>query len=105
MAVIGQGELWWAELPDAKGRPVLVLTRQQAIERLAAVMVAPVTTRLRGLSSEVVLHHNDGLRRECVASMDNIRTIDKVYLTRQVGVLAPGRWHEVCAAMRSAIDC
>lgn len=105
MAVIAQGEIWWGELPDEKPRPFLVLTRQRAIDRLAAVMVAPITTRLRGLDSEVALDASEGLHRDSRASMDNVRTIDKVFLTRRVGRLTPGRWHEVCAAMRAAIDC
>ncbi len=105
MAVIDQGEIWFAEFPDEKSRPYLVLTRQRAIDRLAAVMVAPITTRLRGLPSEVELFAEDGLRRRSVANFDNVRTIDKHHLTRRVGALAPGRWHEVCAAMQSAIDC
>lgn len=104
MAVIDQGEMW-AEFPDEKSRPYLVLTRQRAIERLAAVMVAPVTTRMRGLPSEVELFAEDGIRRRSVANFDNLRTIDKHHLTRRVSVLTPGRWHEVCAAMQSAIDC
>lgn len=105
MAVIAQGEIWWGELPDEKPRPFLVLTRQRAIDRLTAVMVAPVTTRLRGLKSEVALHVAEGLRRDSGASMDNVRTVDKVFLTRRVGRLSPDRWEEVCEAIRAAIDC
>ncbi len=105
MAVIAQGEIWWGELPDEKPRPFLVLTRQRAIERLTAVMVAPITTRVRGLNSEVALNVTEGLRRDSGASLDNVRTIDKVFLTRRVGRLSAGRWHEVCEALRAAIDC
>lgn len=105
MAVIQQGQIWWGELPNDKGRPYLVLTRQRAIERLAAVMVAPVTTRIRGLVSEVELGDADGMRRACVASLDNVKTIEKANLTRRVGYLAPGRWPEVYAALSAAIDC
>lgn len=105
MAVIEQGQIWWGELPNDKARPYLVLTRQRAIERLAAIMVAPVTTRIRGLVSEIELGDADGMRRACVASLDNVRTVEKAHLTRRVGGLAPGRWHEVCVAVRAAIDC
>ena len=105
LAVIAQGEIWWGELPDEKPRPFLVLTRQRAIDRLPAVMVAPVTTRLRGLNSEVALHIAEGLRRDSAASMDNVRTVDKVFLTRRIGRLGADRWEEVCDAMRTAIDC
>ena len=47
----------------------------------------------------------DGVPRDCVANFDNVRSIRKAMLTKRVGALAPGRWHEVCDAMRAAIDC
>ncbi len=105
MALIQQGEIWWAERPDEKARPYLVLTRQRAIESLHAVSVAPVTTRVRGLISEVALGPEDGVPQSCVANFDNVRSIPKVAFTRRMGALAPGRWHEVGTALRAAIDC
>ena len=105
MAVIAQGEIWWGEPPDEKARPYLVLTRQRAIEGLLSVSVAPVTSRARGLPSEISLGSADGVPRDCVATFDNIRSIRKSMLTKQAGALAPGRWHEVCEALRAAIDC
>ena len=105
MAVIRQGEIWWAEQPDEKARPYLVITRQRAIESMQSVSVAPVTSRVRGLESEVALGAADGVPRDCVAIFDNVRSIRKSLFTKQAGALAPGRWHEVCAAMKSAIDC
>lgn len=105
MAVIQQGDIWWAEQPDEKARPYLILTRQRGIESLHAVSVAPVTTRARGLVSEVGLGAADGVPRPCVANFDNIRSLPKAAFTHQMGALAPGRWHEVCDAMRAAIDC
>ena len=105
MAVIEQGEIWWGEPPNEKPRPYLVLTRQRAIEALQSLSVAPVTSRSRGLASEMTLGRADGVPRDCVANFDNIRSIRKSMLTKRAGALAPGRWHEVCAAMRAAIDC
>lgn len=105
MAVIHQGEIWWGGPPDEKARPYLVITRQRAIDAMRTVSVAPVTRRDRGLVSELALGPADGLKVECVASFDNIRSLDKSLLTRRAGSLAPGRWHEVCAAARAAIDC
>ena len=105
MAVIEQGEIWWGEQPNEKPRPYLVLTRQRAIAALQSVSVAPVTGRARGLASEVRLGTADGVPRDCVANFDNIRSIPKSLLTKRVGALASGRWHEVCTAVRSAIDC
>lgn len=105
MAVISQGDIWLGELPDDKPRPYLVLTRQQAIGGLQTLVVAPVTTTERRLISELSLGQGDGLRRDCVATFDNLASLPKSAFTRQMGALAPGRWHEVCAAMRAAIDC
>lgn len=105
MAVVQQGEIWRGRQPDQRVRPFLVLTRQRAVPVLRAVVVAPVTTTVRGLDSEVLLGEQDGMRRVCVANLDNVATIRKSDLTTRAGVLAPGRWHEVCDALRAAIDC
>lgn len=105
MAVIEQGEIWWGEQPNEKPRPYLILTRQRAIDALQSLSVAPITSRARGLASEMSLGSADGVPRDCVANFDNVRSIRKSMLTKRVGALAPGRWHEVCDAMRAAIDC
>ena len=105
MDVIAQGDIWWGEQPGKKPRPYLVLTRQRAIDVMQSVSVAPITSRERGLESELLLGAADGVPRDCIASFDNIRSIRKSMLTRPAGSLAVGRWHEVCQAMRAAIDC
>lgn len=103
--MIAQGEIWLGEFPHEKPRPYLVLTRQQAIRSLRTVVVAPVTTTRRGISSELSLGSADGLRRECVATFDNLAALPKSAFTQQLGTLAAGRWPEVCQALRTAIDC
>jgi mRNA interferase MazF len=103
--LIQQGQIWWGELPHEKARPFLILTRQSAVRALEAVVVAPVTSNVRNLPSEVSLGAADGLRRECVANFDALSTMRRAHLTRPVGKIAPGRWHEVCEALRAAIDC
>lgn len=100
-----QGDVWWGEQPDEKPRPFVVLTRDEAIPVLHSVLVAPLTRRRRGAPTELMLDANDGVLVESWATFDNVKTIRKVYLTRQIGELSVGRWHEVCAAMRAAIDC
>ncbi|HET7735605.1 MAG TPA: type II toxin-antitoxin system PemK/MazF family toxin [Nocardioidaceae bacterium] len=70
-----------------KARPVLVLTRDSAREVLGKVTVAPITSTVKGLSTEVRLGPRNGLDQECVASCDNILTIDKRLLGRHVGLL------------------
>lgn len=102
---MNQGEIWWAELPEEKGRPFLVLTRPRAIPVLHSVLVAPITTRVRGLAAEVPITTAEGVAVECVANFDNVKTIRKSHLTRRIGALRTGRWPEVCAALRAAIDC
>jgi mRNA-degrading endonuclease toxin of MazEF toxin-antitoxin module len=64
-----------------------------------------LTTRRRGIPTELELDEDDGIRIESCATFDNVKTIRKAYLTRRVGAVSHGRWHEVCAAMRAAIDC
>ncbi|HWL43776.1 MAG TPA: type II toxin-antitoxin system PemK/MazF family toxin [Ilumatobacter sp.] len=100
-----QGEIWLLEQADAKARPAVVITRDSAIDRLRRVVVAPVTTTVRHIPTELPVGQADGLAREGVASMDNLVTVGRGELTRLLGRLAPGRWHEVGAAVRAAIDC
>ena len=100
-----QGDVWWVEQPNAKRRPALILTRDSNIERLFDVLVAPLTTTVRGIPTEVALGVDDGVPRESVANLQNIMSIPKSYLRRQAGELAPDRWHEVCLALRAAIAC
>ncbi len=102
---MNQGDIWWAELPTEKARPYLVLTRPRAIPVLHSVLVAPITTRVRGLAAELPISSVDGMSTDCVANFDNVKTIRKAHLTRRGGALSAGRWPEVCAAMRAAIDC
>ena len=59
--MVARGELWWGEAPDERGRPFLVVSRDAAIEVMARVLVAPVTTRIRGLPSEVALGRSESL--------------------------------------------
>lgn len=100
-----RGELWWGEAPDQKGRPFLVLSRDEAIPVLNAVLVAPVTRSVRGIRSEIPLSRAEGLLVECAASFDNVLTFPKAMLTRRMGMLSVGRLGELSGAMRAAIDC
>jgi mRNA interferase MazF len=100
-----QGEIWFGQTPTEKGRPYLVLTRNEAIGYLNTVLVAPVTRSVRGIPTEVPLGTEDGLRQACAATLDNSIAIRRAYLTVHLGAIDTGRWYEVCAAMRAAIDC
>jgi mRNA interferase MazF len=100
-----RGEIWWGETPDAKGRPYLVLTRDEAVPVLRTVLVAPVTRTIRDIPTEVPLGRSDGLETDCVATMDGILAFPKAMLTRRVGAVPPARRHELCESLRAAVDC
>jgi mRNA interferase MazF len=103
--VIARAEIWWGEAPDAKGRPYLILTRNEAIPVLRTVLVAPVTRTVRDIPSELPLGIDEGLPVPCVASMDNVLTFPISMLVRRMGALAPERRNELCQALAAAVDC
>jgi mRNA interferase MazF len=105
VVVMRQGEIWFGQTPSEKGRPYLVLTRNEAIAYLNTVLVAPITRSVRGIPTEIPLGPDDGLRQECAATLDNAIAIRRSHLTVHIGSIDSLRWHEVCAAMRAAIDC
>ena len=100
-----RGDVWWGETPEARGRPYLVLTRDEAIPVLRTVLVAPVTRTIRHIPTEVPLGPSEGLPTDCVATMDGILSFPKSMLTRRVGVLPPARRLELCETLRAAVDC
>jgi mRNA interferase MazF len=100
-----RGDVWWAEAPEVGRRPVLVITRDRAIDVLRNVVVAPVTRTVRSIPSEVRLGAAEGLAVECVASFDNLRTVPKSLLSERAGRLDPNRVHEICLALDAAFDC
>jgi mRNA interferase MazF len=100
-----RGEVWWGETPDDKGRPYLILTRDEAIPVLRTILVAPVTRRIRGIPTGVAIGPEEGLPTDGVASLDNVLTFPKAMLVRRVGALAPERRSEPCEALKAATDC
>ena len=99
-----QGEIWWAEAQD-KRRPVLVVTRSEAVPALTWILVAPVTRTIRQIPTEVPLGRSHGLPEECVASFDNLQPIRRSFLTHRVGELPVGERDEICRALRALADC
>ncbi len=99
-----QGDIWWAEAEDRR-RPVLVVTRSDAVPVLTRIVVAPVTRTIRGIPTEVALSSAHGLPDECVASFDNLQPIRLSFLTERVGALAIDERHEICRALRAFSDC
>ncbi|MBA3691346.1 MAG: type II toxin-antitoxin system PemK/MazF family toxin [Actinobacteria bacterium] len=100
-----RGEVWWGEAPDAKGRPYLVLTRDETIPVLRTVVVAPVTRTMRQIPSEISLGKAEGLPTECAATMDSVITFPKSMLVRRMGELTVARRPELCGAVAAAFDC
>lgn len=99
-----RGEVWWAELPSPAGRrPVVLLSRDEAYVVRALVSVAPVTTRVRSIPSEVALGRAEGLRRRCVANLDSVTTIPKRLLTRRITTLPSLKLAAVDRALRFAL--
>lgn len=101
----GWAELWWAEMPDAGRRPVLVLTRPEAVERLPRLLVALATTTVRGLPSEVALDEGDGVPQPCVLNLDTPELVEPWTLVDYISTLSAARWNDVCAAVERAINC
>jgi mRNA interferase MazF len=98
-----QGEIWWAETEDTR-RPVLVVTRSEAVPVLTGIVVAPITRTVRRISTEIALGPDEGLSSECVASFDNLQRIRRSTLTERAGELGT-RTSELCGALRALADC
>jgi mRNA interferase MazF len=103
VALPAQGEIWWAEAED-KRRPVLVVTRSEAVAVLTGIIVAPVTRTVRNIPTEVLLGESDGLRVECAASFDNLQRVRRTALVERIGHLGPRR-EEICNSLRALADC
>jgi mRNA interferase MazF len=83
-----RGEIWWADLPAPAGRrPVVLLSRNEAYAVRELVTVAPVTTRVRRIPTEVPLGPAEGLPKACVVNLDTITTIPRQTLTAAIGSL------------------
>lgn len=102
---IERGEVWWAETDTARGRPFLILTRNEAIPVLRTVLVAPVTRTIRHIPTEVPLGISEGLPVASAATMDAVLPVPKSMLVRRMGALAPERLGELCDALSAAVDC
>ena len=91
--------------PPDKERPVVVLTRDSAIAYLAAVTVAPVTSTIRGVPSEVILSDADGMKAPCAVNLHNAVTISQHRLGKRVARLGSLRMSEICVALGFSLGC
>jgi mRNA interferase MazF len=103
--VIARGEVWWSEDPVLGRRPVLVLSRDAVLGSLARPLVAPLTTRVRELPTEVALDPADGVPLPCVVSLDNIQPLARSLLVERIVRLPSERMAEVCRGLAIAVDC
>jgi mRNA interferase MazF len=101
-----RGEVWWCEPSEIGRRPVVVLSRDVAIPRLKRALIAPCTTTVRGLASEVVLEPGeDPIPHRSAINLDSVESVSTGVLVERLGRLSDERMHEVCAALDVAVDC
>ena len=98
-----QCDIWWAQSEDEQ-RPVLVVTRNEAIAVLNKLVVAPITRTVRGIPTEVALDADDGLPHPSAASFDNLRVVLKSHLTERISAV-PHRRPDIRAALTAMADC
>jgi len=102
---VKQYDVRWADLPAPIGRrPVLLLTRSPAYAYLTKVMVAEITSTIRGIPQEVPVGSAEGLRGPSVANLDNVHVIPKAVVGTRLGSIDPPRHHEVKRALGYALD-
>jgi len=100
-----RGEVWFADVPGDKRRPVLVLSRDPMGALLHSVICAPITSRIRGLATEVRLGRQSGLARDSVANFDNVFLLARSRLVRRLGRAPRAAMAEACRAVATATGC
>ena len=100
----GDVHLYESARPDKK-RPVVILTRDTAIAYLSTVTVAPITSTIRGVPSEVLLGEEDGMMSACAVNLHNAVTVSQARLGRRVARLSSSRMGQICAALRFSVGC
>jgi mRNA interferase MazF len=103
---VGRGEIWLYHFktPD-KRRPVLVLSRSEVIPLLHTVMVAPITSAIRGAPSEVLVGVKEGLKKTSAINLDHVQTVEQARLTTYLGEVGRETMREVCRALATAVAC
>ena len=91
--------------PPDKKRPVVVLTRDSALAYLGTATVAPITSTIRGVPSEVLLNEEDGMKAPCAVNLHNLVTVNQDRLGKRVAQLSTLRMQEICAALSFSLGC
>jgi mRNA interferase MazF len=100
-----RGDVWFADVPGDKRRPVLVLTRDPLGRYLHSVICAPITTKVRGLATEVPIGSEAGLASASVANFDNTFLLDRRRLVRHLGRAHRDTIAAACVALATATSC
>ena len=103
---IVRGEIWhYAFATPDKRRPVLIISRQDVIGLLHTVMVAPITSTIRGAPSEVIVGVEEGLKQDSAINLDHVQTVEQSRLVRRVGQVNTATMRAVCRALAIAVGC
>jgi mRNA interferase MazF len=99
------GEVRWYRFPQPnKRRPVLILTRDSALEFLGDVTVAPITSTIRDIPTEAILGETDGMPRECAVNLDHVQTVPRGKIGLLITRLSPSRMEQVRSALLFALS-
>ena len=100
-----RGEIRWVKFayPDKK-RPILILTRDSILDYLGEVTVAPITTTIRDIPSEVILTQREGMSMDCAVNLDHIQTVSKSKIGPLITTISSDRLTEVAGAIRFALN-
>jgi mRNA interferase MazF len=103
---VNRGDVYLCRFaPPGKQRPVLILTRDSAAGHLSTATVAPITSTVRDVPSEVILDVEDGMKGRCAGNLHNVVTLSQERLGKRVARLSDGRLQEVCEALRFSLGC
>ena len=101
-----RGEVWWCEMAEIGRRPVVVLSRDAVIPRHRRALIAPCTTTIRNLASEVLLEPGDDpVPLRSAVNLDSVESVSIAILVERLGRVAEGRMRRICAALAVAVDC
>lgn len=100
-----RGEVWLADIPGDKVRPIVVMTRTVVIRHLHSIIAAPVTSTIRAIPSELPLGLPEGLLHDSVANFDNTQLVPKAWLIHKIGNLGDAKLSAACRALSQATGC
>ena len=103
--MVAQAELWMMETPNRKRRPVLIVSRDEAIPVLNNVVVAPVTSTIRPIPTCIPVGTEQGIDHDSVATFDNLAAVPKSVLTRRLGRLGVEGRRQICRALEAMANC